>query len=218
MSKTFYVAASAARQSEARVIAAGLEERGARVKARWLAVANVNYGRAGEEQEFPSHAQYDMNDVIMADEVVCLSGDVYSKGGRHSEIGAAIALGKKVWLIGPREQVFHWHPLVVQVEKLDQIVVKDVAENFRWRKTMRDGFIEQQIHELRNRIKSAMMEHGPGKFVSSHEILGQITEEYHELIRAVHMDKGGMAKIVPELFDLAVVAVLGVVSMRMGDL
>jgi hypothetical protein len=57
-----------------------------------------------------------MNDVIMSDEVVCLSGDAYSKGGRHSEVGAAIALGKRVWLIGPREQVFHYHPLVVQVE------------------------------------------------------------------------------------------------------
>jgi hypothetical protein len=121
-----------------------------------------------------------------------------------------------VWLFGPREQVFHYHPLVTQVERLDQIVVKDVAENFRTRKPMRDGFIEQQIYELRNKIKSVMLKHGPGKFVSSHEVLGQVTEEYHELIDVIRRDKDKIGPIADELFDIALVAVLGVVSMRMG--
>jgi hypothetical protein len=35
-----------------------------------------------------------------------------------------------------------------------------------------------------------MMNHGPGKFVSGHEVLGQITEEYHELITAIRIDQG----------------------------
>jgi hypothetical protein len=121
--KTFYVAASAARQGDAKVVAEHLRARGAKVKARWLEQEDVSYGRPGVEDELGSCAQLDMHDVINSDEVVCLSGDAYSKGGRHSEIGAAIALGKNVWLLGPREQVFHYHPLVKQVETVDQIVV-----------------------------------------------------------------------------------------------
>ena len=34
------------------------------------------------------------------------------RGGRHVELGYALALGKRVLIVGDRENVFHSHPLV----------------------------------------------------------------------------------------------------------
>ena len=36
----------------------------------------------------------------------------YVPGGKHVETGIALALGRPVYVIGVRENLFHWHPLV----------------------------------------------------------------------------------------------------------
>jgi hypothetical protein len=209
--KVFYIAASAARQADARKVAALLEDRGARVQANWLKVADVSYGRAGVEDELPYHAQTDMQDVINCDEVVCLSGDAYTKGGRHAEVGAAIAIGKRVWLVGPREHVFHYHPLVTVVEDVKHVDVSE-PESGMLRRSVRVGVVDKVLCELRLHLLSALKKHGNGKFISAHETLGVLTEEYDETINAVRNNSEG--QIIQELFDVAQTAVFGVASMR----
>ena len=53
--------------------------------------------------------------------------------------------------------------------------------------------------------------HGPGTWKSSHEILGLMTEEYHELIQAVH--KGDRDNLIEELKDIGTVVLFGLASL-----
>jgi NTP pyrophosphatase (non-canonical NTP hydrolase) len=57
-----------------------------------------------------------------------------------------------------------------------------------------------------------LKKHGNGKFISAHETLGVLTEEYDETINAVRNNSEG--QIIQELFDVAQTAVFGVASMR----
>ena len=73
--------------------------------------------------------------------------------------------------------------------------------------------ISKESRDLAVRAVSLLMENrlaekGDGAFASRHEILGIVTEEYAELIDAVH--RGGPSEINLELLDLAVAAVLGI--------
>lgn len=108
-----YLAASWPRRDEARHIATRLKAVGHTLTADWWNDEDISGGYANGVATMPSErAARDLQAVRDADAVVCLTGDTLTKGGRHSEVGAALALGKRVFLIGPKEQVFHQHPLV----------------------------------------------------------------------------------------------------------
>lgn len=114
-----YVAASFTKQkTEAAEVAATLRAVGHVITSRWLEV-EPEY----DTSDMSRHALMDEADVRVADVIVCLTGDTASRGGRHTEVGIAIALNKRVILIGPREQVFHWHPLVEVVQALGQLTL-----------------------------------------------------------------------------------------------
>lgn len=65
-------------------------------------------------EECSVFAVHDMEDLQAADTVISFTftDDKGGKGGRHVEFGMALALGKRVILVGPRENVFHTHPAV----------------------------------------------------------------------------------------------------------
>ena len=58
-------------------------------------------------------AAQDILDVIACDVFIGFTEqpEVYSTGGRHVELGVALALGKEIILIGPKENVFHHLPV-----------------------------------------------------------------------------------------------------------
>jgi nucleoside 2-deoxyribosyltransferase len=61
--------------------------------------------RAGMNQE----AMDDLADIRLADTVICFTQPpktTYTSGGRHVELGYALALGKIVFVVGPIENVF----------------------------------------------------------------------------------------------------------------
>lgn len=62
-----------------------------------------------------------------------------------------------------------------------------------------------------NKLHSRLEEKGKHTFISPHEILGIVTEEYKELIDAVQADK--LAILEHELIDVAVACVWGLVSL-----
>lgn len=70
-------------------------------------------------------AAMDLADLELADQVIALTEtpDVgYMTGGRHVEVGYALALGKTVHVIGAPENVFHFHPLVRQWPSFGKLV------------------------------------------------------------------------------------------------
>jgi len=60
-------------------------------------------------------ARDDWEDVTGADVVISFTEAPRSnanRGGRHVEYGVALALGKRVIVVGHRENIFHWLPVV----------------------------------------------------------------------------------------------------------
>lgn len=65
------------------------------------------------------------------------------------------------------------------------------------------------------RIKEIQRRKGPFALISRHEILGAVTEEFHELVEAVRSDED--PRVTSELFDVAVAALFGIASIVTMD-
>lgn len=68
-------------------------------------------------------ARMDLDDVRSAS--VCIAftespGQAQGRGGRHTELGIALAMGLRVILIGPREHVFHCLPDIEQFDTWEE--------------------------------------------------------------------------------------------------
>lgn len=110
-----YLAAVFALRSEMERVADRLKTHGFEITSRW-----VYDGESGWTQE--QAAIYDLEDVDAADAVVSFTyprGTLTSGGGRHVEFGYGLAKGKKLILIGARENVFHEFPGVELYPTLD---------------------------------------------------------------------------------------------------
>ena len=49
---------------------------------------------------------------------------VYARGGRHVEFGVAVSSGKRLIVIGYRENVFHWLPQIEFYERWEDFIRK----------------------------------------------------------------------------------------------
>lgn len=47
-----------------------------------------------------------------------------ARGGRHVEFGIAVGLGLRLYLVGPRENIFHHLPRVVQCGTVEELIEK----------------------------------------------------------------------------------------------
>jgi nucleoside 2-deoxyribosyltransferase len=116
-----YIAARYARRDELKDFARELQDAGASIACRWL---YADGGALLDDDLSPQSragklAAIDFEDVQSAD--ICLAftepGENPSgRGGRHTELGIALALGRRVILIGPREHVFHCLPQIEHYE------------------------------------------------------------------------------------------------------
>jgi hypothetical protein len=105
-----YLAARYDRRSEMRDVSAALAKAGHFVTSRWI------YPR----QSGPDlvSAIEDIEDLMEADCLVSFterpiqSAPWAARGGRHVEFGVALASGKRLVVIGPRENIFHHLPRV----------------------------------------------------------------------------------------------------------
>lgn len=118
-----YVAASFFRLKDAARLRAYLRAAGHGVNSRWID-GGAELAATGEyfsaDAEMARYAAIDCEDVMAANTLVQITGDKQTHGARHSELGMAMATGKRMVLLGPREQIFHFHSAVR--------VVKDLAE------------------------------------------------------------------------------------------
>lgn len=107
-----YLAARFGRREELRAIAHELRERGIAVTSRWIDVELDD--RAVDPKAREAAADQNLFDIHRAQVLVALSEDPEEpvaggrRGGRHVELGIAIAQRKTVVVVGPPENVFHY--------------------------------------------------------------------------------------------------------------
>jgi nucleoside 2-deoxyribosyltransferase len=105
-----YIAAPYPLRNYARQVADMLVEHGFIVTARWM--------KDGDELS-DEWARNDLDDVRSADLLLAINSEVWRNkgtGGRHIEFGYALALGKKIVVMGVRTNIFHYLSNVVVVE------------------------------------------------------------------------------------------------------
>ena len=98
-----------------RALGETLKRNGHEIVSRWIYL-NRRAGRAFEVipvEEKAEIAREDVEDVHACDILVLLSTPIITipagRGGKHVEFGIALALGKRICVMGARENVFHWY-------------------------------------------------------------------------------------------------------------
>lgn len=75
-----------------------------------------------------------------------------------------------------------------------------------------EGDVDLVLNEIRKNLVKAIKKHGSDVALSAHETLGDVTEEFHELIDAVRSNK--LKDIKDELLDVAVACIYGLASIE----
>jgi hypothetical protein len=113
-----YLAARYSRFPGMQVVRSDLERIGHRVTSRWIEGGHLlskEGSSQAHEQERARFAQEDYADLTRADWVISFTEQprkTNTRGGRHVEHGIALALCKRVLVVGYRENVFHCLPHV----------------------------------------------------------------------------------------------------------
>lgn len=119
-----YLAARYSRKDEIAAKAKQLEHLGFEITSTWWQEHRpANHILADyPESENSEYAVRDVDEVLAAEMLILFSEDptmAFVRGGRHVEFGLALGItiagGYPVLIVGPRENLFHYHPKVVQV-------------------------------------------------------------------------------------------------------
>jgi hypothetical protein len=108
-----YLSARFGRREEMHAVRSEIVLAGHHVVSRWL--------EAHDGDDLAVAAFVDLDDLRSSDCLILFSEgpDVgYTTGGRHVELGLAIALHKPVCVIGPRENVFFYLPQICFADDL----------------------------------------------------------------------------------------------------
>lgn len=123
-----YLAARYSRAEEMRKYRRVLETMGHSVTSRWIDQPHGgNSDKIRGEQDVAEQAAIeDMEDLIKADMVLSFAGNgdstkkKASKGGRHVEFGAGLALNKMSVVVGEPEHAFHWLPNIERYSSFEE--------------------------------------------------------------------------------------------------
>lgn len=88
-----------------------LRDNGHRITCDWT---DHEYPEVGQEHLLRWYAVADINGVVACDLLIAIFQEEYRYRGALVEMGAALALGKPVWVLGEAERscIFMEHPLV----------------------------------------------------------------------------------------------------------
>ena len=115
----FYIAASYPLKIQACFLAGKIRENGHKIASTW----HDDWEQLIDDPEkWGEDCIRDFSGVRDCNHFVQLTGDNQSKGGRHTELGIALALGKRISLIGPNEQVFHRHPSITHYARVRDFI------------------------------------------------------------------------------------------------
>ncbi len=114
-----YLAARYGRYPEMQGYAQSLKTAGYTITSRWITGAHALLDGDGEAcpAMATQWAREDWNDLSTAHICIAFTEPPIetpgrARGGRHVEYGAALAMGKRVIVVGYRENIFHWLPVV----------------------------------------------------------------------------------------------------------
>lgn len=101
-----------------------ISDRGAPIGEHGEALVEGDAGGDPEEAAIlrQKFAQEDLRDVMLCDLLIAFTEpprSSASRGGRHVELGLALGMGKHVWIVGPRENIFCWLEGVRQFETFE---------------------------------------------------------------------------------------------------
>lgn len=130
MKPTFYLASRFGRRDELNSYLLQLKIKGYTVTSRWLIKhqkldLQKHAYSSGERQMFALH---DYEDVMQADRLIAFTEDPKDnaeggrRGGRHVELGLALARGKHIYVVGYRENVFCHLPQVMFYETFQELL------------------------------------------------------------------------------------------------
>ena len=125
-----YLAARFSRKNEIAKLVPTFGKYGISVGSRWLhetASPDVTLSDFTPE-DLRDIAEVDLEDIEMCDVFVFFSEDPLietPRGGRHVEFGFALAFGKRIAVIGPQENIFHYLPQVVHYSDLKSFLEKE---------------------------------------------------------------------------------------------
>lgn len=119
MTRQIYLAGRYSRRTEIKAYAFQLQEIGYGITSRWIDGASTLTSEGlSEEAPYAERvrlAEQDWQDLMAADTCISFTEPPrasVTRGGRHVELGAALAAGKRVIVVGHRENVFHCLPLI----------------------------------------------------------------------------------------------------------
>jgi nucleoside 2-deoxyribosyltransferase len=116
-----YIAGRYSQKVELNGVASLLRDNGHVVTASWLEedyAPNITLDQVPDD-DLAQLAVVDIQDIQMADTLAFFSCDPATpthRGGRHVEMGVAIALNKQIIVVGPKENIFHYLPGVCHVQ------------------------------------------------------------------------------------------------------
>jgi nucleoside 2-deoxyribosyltransferase len=110
-----YLAARYSQKEEMKLVAKQLRCHGHIITSTWLEETEPPDVTLDQltEHFLAYQAEVDLNDIKRADIFVLFSIDPLIptvRGGRHVETGVALALGKPIYVVGPKENIFHYLP------------------------------------------------------------------------------------------------------------
>jgi nucleoside 2-deoxyribosyltransferase len=122
-----YLAAMYKRRDELRIFKEHLEEAGIVITSRWLDENEPLNSQMGQHSKkfYKTTARIDLEDIDAADIMVFFSEDPLVgtvRGGRHVEFGYALAKGKPIYTVGPKENVFHYLKNVYHYDSINRFL------------------------------------------------------------------------------------------------
>jgi hypothetical protein len=142
-----YLAARYSRREELCGYAAELRAAGFEITSRWLdgdhQISDGGLSEQAHAQERQRFAEEDWTDLMAAEVTISFTEEprgTNSRGGRHVEFGAAMALGQYCIVCGPAENVFHHLPEVFLCEY--------------WAAAFNDVFGYREMWNIANRMEA----------------------------------------------------------------
>jgi hypothetical protein len=108
-----FIAAAYARRDECRVYKAALEAVGHQVSSSWLDTTGL--GSLVESEEYRVRwALKDLQEVRACDVLISFTEPPKTSvsSGRHAELGVCLNMGRRLIVVGYRENIFHWLPCI----------------------------------------------------------------------------------------------------------
>jgi hypothetical protein len=102
-----------------------LEDNNCTVTSRWINGDHEITENANDDKARSRFAVEDVEDILSAQIFICRSDPSFfrsGRGGRHVELGIALACKKVIVLVGQRENVFHYLPQVSVVSTIEEVV------------------------------------------------------------------------------------------------